>query len=549
MKIASSSIASLLLFLTLSIHSIAQNSKPKLVVGIVVDQMCYEYLYRYQSQFSDKGFVKLMKNGTHCRNTQYNYVPTYTGPGHASIYTGTTPSNHGIVANDWYHRGLKKTVNCVGDESVKPIGSESEGGKKSPRNLKTNTITDQLKLTYPNSKVVSLSIKDRSAILPGGHLSDGTYWFDYSTGGFLTSTFFTSEMPTWVSEFNAKKMPDFYLKQTWNTYYDINTYTASGPDDSPYEHLLKGKTTPTFPYDLKEMTQDQMDYELFTFTPFANTYLADFAIEALSKEKLGQGKETDFLCISFSSTDILGHSFGPNAIEIEDMYIRLDLEIAKILDELEQKIGKENFVFFITADHAVVPVPQKLVDQQLPGGYLNWKPLLVTLRKEVVAKFGIDFISSRQNSNIYFDRDLLNSKKIKLEEAQEFVKSKVKNWENVKAVYTASELERSAADFEWRDMVRRGYRYHESGDVIYILEPGYISQWGEAPQAHKGTTHGSSFNYDTHVPLIWYGAQIPAQEVLRRINITDITATLVPILQLQKPSATTGELILELFKK
>ncbi|MDD2984546.1 MAG: alkaline phosphatase family protein [Crocinitomicaceae bacterium] len=548
MKIALSPIISLLLFLSFSLQSVSQITKPKLVVGIVVDQMCYEYLYRYQSKFSNKGFVKLMNNGTHCRNTQYNYVPTYTGPGHASIYTGTTPNNHGIVANDWYHRGLKKTVNCVGDESVSSVGSADAGGKKSPKNLKTNTITDQLKLTYPNSKVISVSIKDRSAILPGGHLSDGTYWFDFSSGGFLTSSFFKTELPEWAKNFNAKKTPDSYLKETWNTYFDINSYTESGPDDSPYEHLLKGKKTPTFPYDLKVMTEGKMDYELFTYTPFANTYLADFALEALQKEKLGQGKETDFLAISFSSTDILGHSFGPNSIEIEDMYIRLDLEIAKIIAELEKKVGKENFVLFLTADHAVVPVPQKLIDQQLPGGYLNWKPLVVQLRKEVVAKYGVDFIASRQNSNFYFDRELLATEKIKLEDAQDFVKSKVKNWENVKSVYTASELENSAADFEWKDMIRRGYRFHESGDVIYILEPGFISQWGEAPAAYKGTTHGSSFNYDTHVPLIWYGANIPTQEILRRINITDITATLVPILQLQKPSATTGEPILELFK-
>lgn len=539
---------SIILFTSVSTSTVAQKTKPKLVVGIVVDQMCYEYLYRYQSKFSDKGFVKLMNNGTHCRNTQYNYVPTYTGPGHASIYTGTTPSNHGIVANDWYSRSLKKTINCVGDETVSSVGTTDLGGKKSPKNLKSNTITDQLKLTYPNSKVISMSIKDRSAILPGGHLSDGTYWFDFSSGNFITSSFFKTDLPDWVKSFNAKKMPDSYLKETWNTYYDIKTYTESGVDDSPYEHLLKGKKTPTFPYNLKEMTNNQLDYDLFTHTPFANTYLADFALEALEKERLGLGKETDFLCVSFSSTDILGHAFGPNSIEIEDMYIRLDLEIAKILAELEKKIGKENFVFFITADHAVVPVPQLLIDKHLPGGYLNWKPLYETLKEEVTTQFGVNFISSRQNSNFYFDRELLKSKNIKLEDAQEFVKSKVKNWENVKSVYTGIELANAGADFEWRDMVRRGYRYQESGDVIYTLEPGFISQWGEAPDAYKGTTHGSSYNYDTHVPLIWYGANIPSQEILRRINITDITATLVPILQLAKPSSTTGEPILELFK-
>lgn len=540
------------IFVALSfIHSSWAQSpaKPKLVVGVVVDQMCYEYLYRYQQKFSDKGFVKLMNNGTHCRNTQYNYVPTYTGPGHASIYTGTTPSNHGIIANDWYNRTIKQEINCVGDSTMKTIGSDYKGGKKSPQNLKANTITDQLKLTYPNSKVISVSIKDRSAILPGGHLSDGSYWFDYSTGGFLTSSFFKNELPSWVKDFNALKSPDGYMNQTWNTYYDIKTYTESGPDDTPYEHLLTGKTTPTFPYDLKAMSGDKPDYELFTFTPYANTYLADFAITALKSENLGKSDATDFLCISFSTPDILGHAFGPYSVEIEDMYIRLDLEIAKLVKELETRIGKNNFVFFLTADHAVVPNPQLLVDKKLPGGYIAGKPLLAALKEKVTAQFGVDFITLHENNNLYFDRELIKARKINLNEAQEFVKEEIRSWPGVKRVFTAYELETAGTDNEWKDMVRRGYRFEESGDVLLLLEPGYLAKYGEAPKAYKGTTHGSSFNYDTHVPLIWYGKNIPKQEVLRRVNIIDITATLVPILQLQKPNATTGEPILEIFKK
>ena len=525
-----------------------QASRPKLVVGIVVDQMCYEYLYRYQPKFSKKGFVKLMQNGTHCRNTQYNYVPTYTGPGHASIYTGTTPSNHGIIANDWYFRSAGKELNCVGDSTVHPVGSDAKTGMKSPKNLKANTITDQLKLTYPDSKVISVSIKDRSAILPGGHLSDGSYWYDNTTGGFLTSSFFRKDLPGWVQEFNKKKEADQYMQQTWDTYYPIDQYTESGPDDTPYEHLLPGKDKPVFPYDLKEMTGGKPNYDLLTYTPFANTLLTDFAVSALRAEQLGKSSSSDFLCISYSTPDIVGHTFGPYSVEIEDVYIRLDMELDKLIAYLEKEVGKNNFVLFLTADHAVVPVPQYLMDKNLPGGYVQGKKLVEELRSSVTEKFGTDFIILMENNNIYFDRERIRNQKIDPKEAQDFVKEICRNWKGVKKAYTAYDLESDCADHEWKDMVRRGFRYEDNGDVILLLEPGYIAKYGEAPAAYKGTTHGSSFNYDTHVPLIFYGKGIPKQEVLRRVNITDITATLVPILQLQKPNATTGEPILEIFK-
>jgi predicted AlkP superfamily pyrophosphatase or phosphodiesterase len=523
--------------------------KPKLVVGIVVDQMCYEYLYRYQSKFSDKGFNKLMQKGTHCRNTQYNYVPTYTGPGHASIYTGTTPNNHGIVGNDWYNRTTNKKINCVEDSSVTSVGTDSKYGSFSPRNLVAFTITDQLKLTYPKSKVISVSIKNRSAILPGGHLSDGSYWYDYKTGNFITSTFYKTVLPKWVDDFNSKKEVDSYMKQTWNTLLGIEKYTESGPDDSPYEHILKGKSSPTFPYDLKEMTGDKPDYDLFTETPFCNTFLTDFAIESLKNEQLGKGSESDFLCVSYSSTDIAGHTFGPYSIEIQDMYMRLDLDIARLISYLEKEIGKDNFILFLTADHAVVPVPQYLVDKKLPGGYVYRKPLFEELKNKLLSKYGVDFINSTTNNNVYFERSLLKDKNIDIIEAQQFVKNEIKQWSGVKAVYTADELENGLSNSEWKKMIQLGYRYHESGDVVFILEPGYLPMSTNTENSHKGTSHGSAYNYDTHVPLIWYGGKIPKREVIRRVEITDIAATLVPILNLQKPSAMTGEPILELFSK
>lgn len=526
-----------------------QKDSPKLVVGIVIDQMCYEYLYRYQAKFGEEGFKKLMNEGTHCRNTQYNYVPTFTGPGHASIYTGTTPNNHGIIGNDWFDRNTGVNVNCVDDSTVNGVGTMSIEGQCSPYYLKANTITDQLKLTYPKSKVISMSIKDRGAILPGGHLSDGSYWFDYSSGNFVTSTYYEKELPFWVSNFNAKKFPENCLKQTWSPIMDLSLYCESGPDDALYEELLAGKTTPTFPYNLKEMSAGLPAYNLFTTTPFANTYLADFAIESIYNEMLGQDNQTDFLCVSFSTPDILGHAFGPYSVEIEDMYIRLDLEIARLIKQLEERVGKDEFVLFLTADHAVVPNPQYLMDKKLPGGFLFKDNNVLELEAEIKGAFGADLILTVVNNNIYLDHESIEILNISKTDLEKFIAEKVTKWEGVKCVFTSEQLNNSTADNSWRDMIRLGYVAKESGDVIYMLEPGYLPKALDSEVSRRGTSHGSAFNYDTHVPLIWYGKDVKKQEVFRRINIIDITATLTHILYLQKPNATTGEPILELLSK
>ncbi|MES2589405.1 MAG: alkaline phosphatase PafA [Bacteroidota bacterium] len=543
-----------IIFFSVFIFSIKINAQsetktpPKLVIGIVVDQMCYDYLYRFAPKFGKNGFMKLIQNGTFCENTQYNYVPTFTGPGHASIYTGTTPSNHGIVANDWFDRDSKKEKGCVSDSLVKSIGTKSNEGQASPLNLKVNTITDQLKLTYKKSKVISMSIKDRGAILPGGHLSDGSYWFDYQTGNFVTSTFFKEKMPVWVDDFNKEKQPSSYLKQTWKTLLPIEQYTESEVDNSPYEVKISTKLTPEFPYNFKELNKGMKTFDLFTITPFANTFLADFALKALKNENLGEDEFSDFLAISFSTPDIVGHAFGPYSVEIEDIYLRLDLEIEKLLTALETKLGKDNFVLFLTADHAVVPVPQYLKDKKLPAGYVFMDELKEELNKKIIDKFALALIDEITNDNIYLDRKLMSKKNISSEAVQNLIKEVLISKKGIKKVYTTDDLAKENSSDEWLTMVKRGYIYHESGDVIFLLEPGYLPKSKESENTHKGTSHGSAFNYDTHVPLLWYGKNIPSQSIYRRINITDITSTLAPILNLQRPNATTGEPIVEILK-
>lgn len=539
----------LFVFCSVSVNA-QQDDSPKLIVGIVVDQMCYEYLYRFYDKFSDGGFKVMMEDGANCRNMNYNYVPTYTGPGHASIYTGTTPSNHGIVANDWYDRVQGRTINCVEDSSYSTVGSTSNAGSCSPINLKANTITDQLKLTYPKSKVISMSIKNRGAILPGGHLSDGSYWYDYASGNFITSTYYKDQLPKWVSGFNNKRYADLYMSGTWNTLYDIDTYTESGVDNSKYEHLMPGSTTPTFPYDLKAMTEleDITAQGMLPYTPFGNTILTDLAIESILSEGLGQDDQTDMLCVSYSTPDIIGHAFGPYSKEIEDTYLRLDLEIEELINYLKKNVGKKDFVIFLTADHAVVPVPQNLTDQGLPGGYVFMDTNMVQLKDAMTAKFGQSLVLEQDNLNIYLDQDSIDILGLDYNQVVEFVVDFSRKWKGVKRVFTGEQLYTATADDPWLSMARNGYHHEESGDVILILEPGYLPKSSDSESARKGTSHGSAYSYDTHVPLLWYGRPIPEGEIFRPMNITDITSTLTHMMYLQQVNALTGEPIEEILE-
>ncbi len=529
----------------ISNQSFSQKDAPKVVVGIVVDQMCYDYLYRFYPQFGADGFKRLMDKGAHFRNVTYNYVPTYTGPGHASIYTGSTPSNHGIVANDWYYRPFGKEVNCVGDTTVSTVGSSSAYGKCSPYFLRSNTITDQLKLTYPGSKVIGVSIKDRSAILPAGHLSDGSYWYDYGTGNFITSTFYRKALPSWVNRFNELQLVSRYVNQPWNLLKDSACYTYINQDNSPYEGLVGGKTSPVFPYDFSKATAaDQLN--LFTILPAANTFLTDFAIQALSNEQLGKHATTDFLAISYSTPDIAGHTFGPYSLEMEDMYFRLDRELARLFQALDKQVGKGNYVVFLTADHAVVPVPQFLKDHQLPGGYLFLKDKTDSLRVKCKTTFGKDYLKLIDNDNVYLTEDVLGTE---LEiPVMTFFKKEISRWTEVKRVYTKDEL-LSKTNENWQQMVASGYDRERSGELIFILQPGFLPKTSDTPGAHKGTSHGSAFNYDTHVPVLFYGKGILPQEVFTPYEIVDIAATLVHVLDVQRPNTAIGKPMLELFRK
>lgn len=522
--------------------------RPKLVVGIVVDQMRQEYLYRFESKFGEGGFKRLMNEGYMLKNAHYNYVPTYTGPGHASVYTGATPAIHGIIGNDWYDKELKKGVNCVGDERQKPIGSEKGNGDVSPWRMLTTTITDELELsTQRRSKVVGISIKDRGAVLPAGHTPDGAYWYDGTTGKFITSTYYKAALPIWVDQFNALNLSDKYLNQEWKTILPIDQYKESGPDDSPYESKLKGKERSVFPYNLKELRKQNGEFDLLTQTPFGNDLLTEMAKATFTGEAMGKDEWTDFLSISFSSPDIIGHAAGPNSVEVEDTYIRLDKNLEDLFNMLDKEIGKGKYTVFLTADHAVADVPQYLKDIKVPAGIFNTANLEVKLNEFLASYFpGKKLIESISNDQVFLNHELFagdpKSSGIDMLIATELVTKFLISTEGVAEVFSESLLRQgSYEETGSRGHIIRGFHTRRSGDIAFILQSGWFNS-----NSPTGTTHGSSYTYDTHVPILFYGAGIKHGSTSQYHTITDIAPTLSVLLRIKFPSGCTGQPVSEL---
>ena len=543
----------LVLFFLLSAALYAQTKKstqpPKLVVGIMVDQMRHEYLFRFDSKYGAGGFKRLIQDGFMLKNAHYNYAPTVTGPGHASVYTGTTPAIHGIIGNDWYDKNTKKEVNCVSDPSQQVVGVAEGNGDVSPWRMLSTTVTDELELfTQKRAKVIGVSIKDRAAVLPAGHMADGAYWYDGKSGRFITSTYYKTKLPDWVEKFNQQNLPAKYLSRVWNTLLPIDQYVESGPDDTPYENTLGGKERPVFPYDLKALRKPN-DFDLLTTTPFGNDFLTEMAKAAIAGENLGADDITDFLAISFSSTDALGHAVGPNAVEIEDMYIRLDKNIEDLLKTLDTKIGAGNYTVFLTADHAVSDVAQYLTDNRIPSGYFKTAAITASLNDHLQKYFpGKKIVETISGGQVFFDQDVFqNDPKtsgVELLIATQLTINFLLKQEGVANAYSESVLRQSDYGEEGiKGMVVRGYHPKRSGDVILVLEPGWYSS-GRI----QGTTHGSPYTYDTHVPVLFYGNGIKKGSSVRYHSITDVAPTVSALLNIKFPSGCTGQPVQELFE-
>jgi hypothetical protein len=472
-----------------------------------------------------------MNGGVFCRENYYNYAPTYTGPGHASIYTGSTPFMHGIVANTWVDQKTMKLQYCVDDENYHTVGSKSNQGNKSPYFLVGNTLGDELKLYDFSSKVFSISLKDRSAILPGGKNPDGAYWFDTEKGVFITSDYYQKELPSWLIDFNRKGLPEQYLKEVWNTLYPIEQYTESFPDDSPYEKPFSGEEKPVFPHQLSEIFKKE-GFDLLKSVPVGNTILVDLAEELLIHENLGKDDSPDLLAISFSVPDYIGHQFGIRSVEMEDVYLRLDKEISRLLDILEKQVGVGNFLLFVTADHGAVDHPGFLKEKGYDAGYYKEKELSLSIEKILQRNGQANIKVKVYNQQVYISKEIsevLYDSIILFLHRQPYVKFAGR--------YREIFSRQDAQSKMWTNSYFNG----RSGRIIYMIKPF----WLDYP--NTGTTHGSPYSYDTHVPLIFYGMVHP-KVIDKKTYITQIIPTICKFIDINPPSGCISPPIVDIFK-
>ncbi len=531
------------MFSFVSLHGQTTVQRPKLVVGIVVDQMRWDYLYRYYDRYAENGgFKRLLNQGFACDNTVIPYTPTVTACGHASIYTGSVPAIHGITGNGWWDRQLHQSIYCTQDASVKTIGSKTKLGQMSPKNLLSTTIGDELKLANNfKSKVIGIALKDRGAILPAGHSADAAYWYDNKTGDWISSGYYLKELPKWMKTFNKKKLADHYYKQGWNTMYPLDTYVQSTDEPKPYKSNSLGAGS-HFPYDLKKYIG--VSYNHISVTPHGNSFTLEMSKAALVAEQLGQDSITDLLAISFSSPDYIGHSFGPNSIEAEDGFLRLDKELGEFLDFLDEKTGKGQYLLFLTADHGAAQVPRFLKEHNVPAGHVNTQKMFDTLSLSLKAKFGTaDLIINITNGQVVLDHQLMINLKLNKEEVIAWSIDLVLKLPGIATAFALDALEKITLIEPVKTRFVNGYFPARNGDIQLI----YFPQWLEDFES-GGTTHGVWNPYDSHIPLIWYGWHIGPGKSYREIQMTDIAPTLAHLLQVQMPSGNIGKPIAEIIK-
>jgi predicted AlkP superfamily pyrophosphatase or phosphodiesterase len=521
------------------LSSLQAQQRPKLVVGIVVDQMKAEYLYRFSDDFSANGFKRLMDNGYSFHNMHFNYMPTYTAPGHASIYTGATPATHGIVSNEWFSRRLGTEIYCTDDASVSTLGDGTkEEGEMSPRNLLTTTITDELRMgTNFKGKVIGLSLKDRGAILPAGHFANWAFWYS-KTGSFISSTFYGEKLPGWVQKFNDEKHYMPYINKGWDLFKPESTYNESLEDNNPYEGKLYDSTAPVFPYDLKAMYAKN-DAGVLRATPFGNNLLAEFAMKAIEKEELGKDDITDFLTVSFSSTDYVGHILGPKSMELQDTYLRLDQTISEFLNYLDKTVGKDNYLLFLTADHGGAENVNYLKDHKYNVNSISPNDIRNNLKEFSVKTFGSDLVLNYSSFNLYFNKDVVKANNLDLNVVKAAFKGYLMTQDYVKRVYTEEEILNSTGSDYFLNFIANGYDVTQNGDLVILDKPGYIEYQG------TGTSHGTTYSYDTHVPAIFYGWHIKKGESFNKKVITQIAPTIAQKIKISFPNGTEANVLEE----
>jgi predicted AlkP superfamily pyrophosphatase or phosphodiesterase len=518
-------------------------NRPKLVVGIVIDQMRWDYLYRYYDIYKpDGGFKRLLNDGFTCENTLIPYTPTVTAAGHTCIYTGSVPAINGMVGNDWYDKELEKQVYCTDDDNVQTVGSKTTAGQMSPKNMLTTTVTDELRLaTNFKSKVIGIAIKDRAAILPAGHTANAAYWYDSQTGDFITSSYYMNELPAWVQNFNKRKVVDSLYKLNWDLFLSKDVYKEySSDDDETYEAKPLGADQKHFPYSLAQFAGK--DYGKIASTPHGNVLTLEMAEAATIGEQLGKSDATDFLAISISSTDYIGHSFGPNSWEQMDDFARLDDALGKFFSFLDATVGKGAYTVFLSADHGVTQIPGYLAEHKLPAGLFN--PSIVSaLNQNLQQIFGAgNIITLFDNYQLYLNHSLLKEKNIDEEKVKSYIIDSLMDDNAISLAFDITKVSATTMNEKQKIMFSNGYYKNRCGDIQIILKPGFIEG------GPVGTTHGLWYPYDAHIPLLFYGWGINRGSTNKETYMTDIAPTIAALLHIQMPSGCVGKVIEEVMK-
>lgn len=521
-------------------------SRPKLVVGIVADQMRWDYLYRYSDRYGNGGFKRMLREGFSAENTNIDYLPTVTAIGHTTLYTGSVPSIHGIAGNNFFNNRTGEMMYCAGDDQVQTVGSDSKAGQMSPRNLLAGTITDELKLaTNFRAKVIGVALKDRGSILPAGHVADAAYWFDAQSGGWISSTWYMQKLPAWVVQFNREQTVDKYLKDGWNTLYPLASYRQSSPDRNEFEGKFAGTDAATFPIDTAKLYK-QGGAGIIRSTPFGNTYTLDMAKAAVKNEAMGQRDVTDFLAVSLSSPDYVGHQFGPNAIETEDMYLRLDRDLAAFFEYLDQEVGKGQYTVFLSADHGAAHNVTFMKDHKMPAGTLNSGAIQKALDSLLQEQFGQErLVMSLMNYQVSFNNKLIAEKKLDFAGIKQATVRFLETQEGVAYAVDMETVQTASIPAVLRERITNGYNRARSGAVQIVLQPAWYSSGSPRP---TGTTHSSWNPYDAHVPLVFMGWGIKPGQTSRPVNMTDVAPTLAALLKIQQPNGSIGAPVIEALK-
>jgi predicted AlkP superfamily pyrophosphatase or phosphodiesterase len=522
--------------------------KPKLVVAIIIEQLRFDQIEKFADRLGQNGIRRLLNEGTSFQNASYQYMLTQSAPAHATISTGTEPAWHGITSDNWYLALRNEYIYCSKDMNVRPAGDTLPSGSHSPVNLLASTFTDELKMaTGGNSKVFGIGLKEHPAIFSAGHSADGAYWFDNASGSWISSSWYIDSLPAWVNDFNARKYPEAFFYSQWDLLKPLQDYSDCISDTNVFEAGFNGQNY--FPYDLRKIGNKgnpapRHDLSIIQETPFGNTLTTSFAKELIENENLGRDDISDFLAICYTSTDYIGHRFGPSSYEMADAIFRLDKEIEDIMTYLVDSIGKKNILVYFTSAHGISEIPGILEDNRIPSGYFRQDQALYLLRSYLKALYGEgEWIKGYSERQVFLNRTLIEDSKIPLEDVQKKVARFIVQFSGISSAYPYSAFE--VNDFGEGNLKRiiNNFSPQRSGDVIITFYPGWVEKVNDYV-----TNHNSPYECDSHVPLIWYGWSVDRARITREVNMTDIAPTLSSILKVPYPNACTGEPLFELFR-